>query len=41
MEVKTTYGNKGSVKAKKLIKQIKRHLQGKPMLKNEGYKNRS
>jgi len=35
MEVKTTYGVRGSVKAKKLIKQIKRHLKGKPMIKNE------
>ena len=41
MEIKTTYGNKGQVKAKKLIKQIKRHLKGEPMLKNEGHKNRS
>jgi len=39
MEIKTTLRNKGSVKANKLIKQIKRHLKGKPMLKNEGYKN--
>ena len=27
------------VNSKKLIKQIKRHLKGKPMIKNEGYKN--
>jgi len=35
MEVKTTYGIRGRVKANKLIKQIKRHLKGKPMIKNE------
>ena len=34
MEIKFTYGGKGQVKANKLIKQIKRHLEGKPMLKN-------
>ena len=34
MEVKTTPGIKGRVLSKKLIKQIKRHLEGKPMLKN-------
>ena len=39
MEIKATYGNKGSVNYEKLVKQIKRHLKGKPMLKNEGYKN--
>ncbi len=39
MEIKTTYGIRGRVNADKLIEQIKRHLQGKPMLKNEGYKN--
>ena len=27
------------VNGKKLIKQIKRHLKGKSMIKNEGYKN--
>ena len=30
MEVKTTPGIKGRVKAKKLIKQIKKHMVGKP-----------
>jgi hypothetical protein len=35
MEIKTTPGIKGRVRSKKLIKQIKRHLLGKPMLKNE------
>ena len=40
MEIKAIPSKKGSVKAKKLIKQIKRHLKGEPMVKNEGYKNR-
>lgn len=40
MEIKHS-GRQGSVNGKKLIKQIKRHLKGKPMLKNEGHKNRS
>ena len=35
MTIKTTYGVRGNVKAKKLIKQIERHLKGKPMIKNE------
>jgi len=35
MEIKTTYGLRGRVKANKLIKQIKRHLNGKPMLKSK------
>ncbi len=35
MEIKTTPGIRGRVKANRLIKQIKRHLKGKPMLKNE------
>jgi hypothetical protein len=30
MEVKTTPGIKGRVKAKKLIKQIKKHMANKP-----------
>jgi len=34
MEIKFT-PKRGSVKANKLIKQIKRHLKGKPMLKTK------
>jgi hypothetical protein len=33
MEIKFMPSRKGQVKAAKLIKQIKRHLKGKPMLK--------
>jgi len=35
MEIKVTPGIRGRVKADKLIKQIKRHLKGKPMLKEK------
>lgn len=41
MEIKTTYGNKGSVNHEKLVKQIKDYLKVKSSSKNEGYKNRS
>lgn len=34
MEVKAS-GHRGKVKADKLIKQIKRYINGKPMLKDE------
>ena len=35
MKIKVTPGIKGSVDSKKLIKQIKRYLKGKPMTKKD------
>lgn len=35
MKIVSSGGSRGQVKGKKLIKQIKRHLEGKPMIKND------
>lgn len=41
MEIKMISSSRGKVKSEKLIKQIKRHLKGKPMLKDEKRINKS